>query len=312
MRGSHSAGQSGKYDAREGSSPGHYATSDVSMYDLVRAPGSATSLSGLSGHSQVSDSPMVTSLRTEAQEETTPDAKRVYNALARGGEPLPRRAEHVEAKRLPEYSDILDELRENNLDVSLEGSWNVDPYERDPDMTAHYVECFLSNVNDTLYHIFPRARFVLWLSSCRAKSADDKMLLYSMMALGSVFSDRPERVVALRRYSRIARLAIQKRQHALSLQLAQSHIIMGLWYYAMGSVIGTWDSIGAAGRAVSALRYNMESGGVVVDRNQICDYGLHPQAMMECRRRTFWVFFILDVSAHWCKPERPDRHTNSY
>lgn len=309
MRGSHSTGPPGKYDAREGSSLGHYATSDVSMYDLVRAPGSATPLSGLSGHSQVPDSPMVTSLRTD-HEETMPDAKRVYRDLTHGGDPLQRRAENVEAKRLPEYSDILDELREHNFDISLEGCWNIDPYEHDPEMTAHYVECFFSNLNDTIYHIFPRARFVLWLSSCREKSADDKMLLYSMMTLGSVFSDHPDRVVALRRYSRIARLAIQKRQHALSLQLAQSHIIMGLWYYAMGFVIGTWDSIGAAGRAVSALRCNMESG-IVADRNQICDYGLHPQAMMECRRRTFWVSFILDVSAYSCKPERSERHTNS-
>ena len=150
-------------------------------------------------------------------------------------------------------------------------------------------------MNDGLYHMFPHARFGSWLKACPTKSADDKMLLYSMMALGSVFSDRPDKMAAMKRYSRIARFAINRSQHTLSLQLAQSHIIMSLWYYATGSLVGSWDSIGAAGRAVFGLRYNVESGGVVVDQSQICDYGLHPQALIECRRRTFWIAFVLDV-----------------
>lgn len=215
-----------------------------------------------------------------------------------GAGPLARQPEHIETNRFPEYADILGELQAINPDDPLAASWHVDPYESDPEMAMHYVECFFSSVNDSLYHIFPHARFILWMKSCRTKSAEDRMLLYSMMALGSIFSDRPDRVVALRRYSRIVRFAIQKSQHTLSLQLAQSHLIMGLLYYATGSSVGSWDSIGTAGRVVSGLRYHMESGGVIVDQNQVCEYGLHPQALMECRRRTFWVSFILDVRVH--------------
>lgn len=249
----------------------------------------------------MSEGPLVTP--TEASSETMADADRALRArmykiphpFVSGADPLARQPEHIETNRLPEYAEILGELQAINTEDPLAASWQVDPYECDPEMVMHYVECFFSNVNDCLYHIFPHARFILWTKSCRTKSAEDKMLLYSMMAMGSLFSDRPERVVALRRYSRIACFAIQKSQHTLSLQLAQSHLIMGLWYYATGSLVGCWDSIGAAGRVVSGLRYNMESGGVIVDQSQACEYGLHPQALMECRRRTFWVSFVLDV-----------------
>lgn len=254
----------------------------------------------------MSEGPLVTP--TEGPSEITADADRALRArMCRtphpffgGADALARQPENTETNRLPQYADILDELQAVNPDDPLAASWHVDPYERDPEMTVHYVECFFSSVNDSLHHIFPHARFILWMKSCRTKSAEDKMLLYSMMALASLFSDRPDRVVALRRYSRIARFAIQKSQHTLSLQLAQSHLIMGLWYYAIGSLVGSWDSIGAAGRVVSGLQYNVESWGVIVDQNQVCEYGLHPQALMECRRRTFWVSFILDVSV--CKP----------
>ena len=162
----------------------------------------------------------------------------------------------------------------------------------------HYVESYMAHVNDGLYHIFPSARFVLWLKSCPSKSTEDKMLLYAMMALGAVFSARPDRLMALRRYSRVARFAAMKSQYALSLQLAQSHLILGILYYATGSLVGSWDSIGAAARVVSGLRYNVEAGGVIVDQSQISSYGLHVQALIECRRRTFWVAFILEVSMH--------------
>lgn len=215
-----------------------------------------------------------------------------------GADPLARQSEHIETNRLPKYADILGELQNVNTDDPTVASWQIDPYEGDPEMTMHYVECFFSSVNDSLYHIFPHARFILWMKSCRTKSAEDKMLLYSMIALGSLFSDRPDRVVTLRRSSRIACVAIEKSQHTMTLQLAQSYLIMSLWYYATGCLVGSWTSIGAAGRVVAGLRYNMESGVVIVDQNQACEYGLHPQALMECRRRTWWVSFILDVSTH--------------
>jgi hypothetical protein len=295
-------GQSSKYEGREGLSPG-LTNADVSpLYKMPRASNSATSLPGTSGHSPISEGAMLTPAGTEGTYQTMAEADRAYRSRMyriphpfTGDDSVARAPTHIEANRLPEYSEILGELRDINSDDPLAGSWNIDPFQNDPESTMHYIESYFSNVNDGLYYIFPRARFIQWLKTSHTKSAEDKMLLYSMMALGSIFSDRPGKVVALRRYSRTARFAVQKSQHTLSLQLAQSHLIWSLWYYATGSLVGCWDSIGAAGRAVSGLRYNMESGGVVVDHSSVCDFGLHPQALIECRRRTFWVAFVLDV-----------------
>lgn len=201
-----------------------------------------------------------------------------------------------ESQLPPSYADILMEIKEIDPEDSLAGFWNTDPYGVDPETTWHYMESYFSNVNDSLYHMFPRGRFSLWLQSSQIKSLEDKMLLYSMLTLGTVFSDRPDRLIAMRRFSRTARYAVERSQHSLSLQLAQSRIILGLWYYAVGALVQSWDSIGAAVRIVCGLRYNLESGGVIVDRSHICEYGLHPQALMECRRRTFWVAYLMDVS----------------
>lgn len=202
----------------------------------------------------------------------------------------------LSAHRPSEFSDLLGDLKENGTEEPLANSWSIDPYSDDPEMTIHLIESYFAYVNDGIYYIFPRARFLLWVTSCRTKSAEDRMMLYSMMALGSLFSDRPDRMSALRRFSRVARFASHKNQHSFSLQLAHTHLILGLLYYGAGSLIGCWDSLGAAGRVVSALRFNIESGGVITEQTQVCDYGLHPQALVECRRRTFWVTYILDVS----------------
>ncbi|KAJ5512234.1 hypothetical protein N7463_001786 [Penicillium fimorum] len=273
-----------------------------SLYDSVRASDSAASLPGTTGHSPMSEASMLTPAGQEAPYETMAEADRGLrslsyrfpSSLSSADDTLARSSAHIESTRTPEYSDILGELKDNNSDDPLAAAWHLDPYESDPEAAIHYTECYFLHVNDGLYHMFPHGRFGLWLKTEPAKSADDKMLLYSMMALGSVFSDRLDKMAAMKRYSRIARFAINRSQHTLSLQLAQSHMIMSLWYYATGSLVGSWDSIGAAGRAVFGLRYNVESGGVIVDQSQKCDYGLHPQALIECRRRTFWIAFVLD------------------
>ncbi|KAJ5165477.1 uncharacterized protein N7500_007307 [Penicillium coprophilum] len=273
-----------------------------SLYDSVRASDSATSLPGTTSHSPMSEASMLTPSGQEAPYETMAEAERALrsrsyrfpSSLSSADDTVGRSSAHIESTRSPEYSDILGELKENNSDDPLAASWYLDPYESDPEAAIHYTECYFLHVNDGLYHMFPHGQFGLWLKTDHTKSADDKMLLYSMMALGSVFSDRLDKMAAMKRFSRIARFAINRSQHTLSLQLAQSHVIMSLWYYATGSLVGSWDSIGAAGRAVFGLRYNVESGGVVVNQSQKCDYGLHPQALIECRRRTFWIAFVLD------------------
>lgn len=297
-----------RYEIRDGFTAGHnYPGSSGSFYSMVRASESSTSLPGTSSQSPVSEGAVLTPSAMEGVQENTLEAEHQrrlrVQSLSRvsvGVEEFSKRpAVHVP----PDYNEILMEMKDLDPQDPIACDWSIDPYEADPELTVHYIETYFNYINDRLYYMLPRKRFLLWLRSCHTKSLDDHMLLYSMMALGAIFSDRPDRVMALKRYSRTARYAVERSQHSLTLQLAQSRIIMSLWFYAIGALVKSWDAAGAAVRTVCGLRYNVESGGVIVDQTQqTCEYGLHPQALIECRRRTFWIAFMMDVGS----PERPD------
>lgn len=299
-RGNRAALKTSRYDGKDFPSSGLNPSGLFpSPYSAVRASESLTSLPG-SGQSPVSDASMLAPSTVESTQENMTDQEQSYRARmqelhhASSVDERGRTVAGPESQLSPEYEEILKEMKDIDPENSMAGVWNTDPYGSDPDVTMHYIECYFAN--DSLYHMFPQRRFLLWVQSCQTKSLEDKMLLYSMLTMGTVFSDRPDRLIAMRRYSRTARYAVERCQHSLSLQLAQSRIILSLWFYAVGALVRSWDSIGAVVRIVCGLRYNMESSGVIVDRSHVCEYGLHPQALMECRRRTFWVAYLMDVS----------------
>jgi hypothetical protein len=242
---------------------------------------------------------MLTPSAVDSNHESVTDSDQQYVArlqrMSSGHEHVSRHSMDSAGSSSTDYAEILTELKDLDAQDPLANDWRADPYGIDPELATHYIEAYFTFINDRLYYMFPRRRFLLWLRSCHTKSLDDNMLLYSMMTLGSVFSDRPDRMTALKRYSRTARYALEHNQHRLSLQLAQSRIIMSLWYYAIGALVKSWDAAGAAVRTVCGLRYNVEMGGVIVEQSQQCEYGLHPQALIECRRRTFWTAFLMDV-----------------
>ncbi|KAH1713845.1 hypothetical protein KXX40_004730 [Aspergillus fumigatus] len=272
-----------RYDTRDSSSSfvGHRPSSSAnSVYSAVRASESSASLPGTNSQSPMSDASMLTPPAINSAHEPSLDSDSHYRSrrqsLGRpssGAEdPNRRSVEGISARATPDYTEILMEMRDLDPHDPLAHEWNTDPFEHDAELTTHYVENYFTYVNDSLYYIFPRRRFLLWLRSCHAKSLEDKMLLYSMMTLGAIFSDRPDRLEAMKRASRTARYAVEHSRHNLSLQLAQSRIIMSLWYYAIGALEKSWDAVGAAVRTVCGLRYNVELGGVTVDRDRVCEH----------------------------------------
>ncbi|KAM0104098.1 hypothetical protein ACP6JE_001218 [Aspergillus fumigatus] len=254
-----------RYDTRDSSSSfvGHRPSSSAnSVYSAVRASESSASLPGTNSQSPMSDASMLTPPAINSAHEPSLDSDSHYRSrrqsLGRpssGAEdPNRRSVEGISARATPDYTEILMEMRDLDPHDPLAHEWNTDPFEHDAELTTHYVENYFTYVNDSLYYIFPRRRFLLWLRSCHAKSLEDKMLLYSMMTLGAIFSDRPDRLAAMKRASRTARYAVEHSRHNLSLQLAQSRIIMSLWYYAIGALEKSWDAVGAAVRTTAYLR----------------------------------------------------------
>ncbi|KAL4903388.1 hypothetical protein BDW74DRAFT_186061 [Aspergillus multicolor] len=277
-----------KYDIRDNAAVGN-----------PNNAGSSTSLPETNSQSPISDDSMLTPSAVDSHLDNLNDLDHQQAARLRyppvGHGHIPRHSMSSAASSVStDYAEILTEIKDLDAHDPLAADWKAGPYAIDPESATHYTEMYFTYVNDRLYYMFPRRRFLLWLKSYHTKSLADNMLLYCMMSLGSVFSDRPDKLAVMKRFSRTARYALEHSQHNLSLQLAQSRIIISLWYYAVGALVKSWDAAGAAVRTVCGLRYNVELGGVVVEQTQPCEYGLHPQALIECRRRTFWIAFLTD------------------
>lgn len=175
--------------------------------------------------------------------------------------------------------------------------WGNDPYEVDPDITMHYVETYLIHVNSATYRMFPRDLFTKWLVNEKSKTQDDLMLIYTMLAMGSVFSSRTERKHEGSLFGKIARYAVERNHGNYSLQLIQSRLLLAFFHFSMGDAHKAWDYGGMGFRVTSGLRFNLEEGVTDISDDDVMDYGLNRYALEECRRRTFWAAYMMDVSA---------------
>lgn len=173
--------------------------------------------------------------------------------------------------------------------------WNNDPYDADALVTTHYIELYFNHVNTASHRIFPRGPFSRWLEAERCKSPDDLMLIYSMMALGTTFSLKPDRKAKGSLFSQIGRIAVDKSQSKYSLQLAQSRILLALYHFASGDSAVAWDFVGMGMRATLGLKLNLEEECKDVRECDSLEYGLNRNALSECRRRTYWSAYIIDV-----------------
>jgi hypothetical protein len=150
--------------------------------------------------------------------------------------------------------------------------------------------------------MFPRQPFLKWVETNHEKSLDQLMLLYSVLAMGSVFSLDPDHKALGKRFAAIAAYATEKRFGKFTLQLCQSRLTLALFNFARGRAQEAWDFCGAGLRALSALKLNTEQGirelfETPADALGEPEYGLDRRTLEECCRRTFWSGFLMDVSS---------------
>ena len=173
-----------------------------------------------------------------------------------------------------------------------------DPYDIDPQITSHYMEMYFNHINAATCHIFPRQSFLYWFQHTKTKSPAELMTVYAMLALGSVFSFRNESVSEGSLFLEVAKFAVEGGHGKFSLQLIHSRLMLALYYFALGNSEAAWDYGGMAIRAASALRLNQESNCRHCKEGEVSEYGLKGNIIVECRRRTFWTAYMIDVS-HW-------------
>lgn len=175
-------------------------------------------------------------------------------------------------------------------------SWQADPYELDAELTTQLIDIYFVRVNAATYSMFPRRPFTCWVEKCRDKTPEDLMLLYSMLAMASVFSSCSRRNSLLKDFASIAQHAVDKSHGKFSLQLAQSRMMLALYHFASGKPKEAWDYCGMGLRAAAALDLSTEKGALAFSEDGAQDYGFSRPALAECRRRTFWSLYLMDVS----------------
>ncbi|KAF2871270.1 hypothetical protein BDV95DRAFT_495057 [Massariosphaeria phaeospora] len=191
-----------------------------------------------------------------------------------------------------------DDPRRGSHQDQLTLQWEQDPFETDARLTMHLLDLYFLHAGRATYGMFPRRPFMKWVETHRDKNQDHLMLLYSVLAMGSVFSADPDKRAIGKRFAAIAAYATEKRFGKFTLQLCQSRLMLALYNFARGKSQEAWDFCGAGLRAISALKLNTEEGvKELPDISPGPDYGFDRPTLEECCRRTFWSGFLMDVSS---------------
>jgi hypothetical protein len=190
-------------------------------------------------------------------------------------------------------------------------SLSVDPLQVDSGLTLYYVDKYFSHVDNATYGALPKEAFVRWVKTSSSKSPADKMLLYAILAMGSVFSRRPESDMHRSIFADMAREAASKSAGTLSIQLIQTRLILAMLAFSQGWDNLSWDFCGSAVRTAFGMRLNTEEGVRRIHEDEELDYGLEYPMLVECRRRTFWSAYIMDCFNGCCSASMTRTYSRS-
>lgn len=196
-----------------------------------------------------------------------------------------------------ENDQVADDPRRDSYQDHLAIQWEQDPYETDPMLTTHLLDLYFLHAGRATYGMFPRRPFIAWVKSSHEKSQDHLMLLYTILAMGSLFSSDPDKRTLGKRFAAVASYAAEKRFGRFTLQLCQSRLLLALYLFARGKSQEAWDFCGAGLRAISALKLNTEEGvNELAESTPDPDFSFDRRTFEECCRRTFWFGLLMDVS----------------
>ena len=173
-------------------------------------------------------------------------------------------------------------------------SLDADPFQVDANLSQAYLAAYFKHFNAQLYCIFPQQRFMEWASDGRRKPNHDKLIVYSMMALGTVFS--PGRCAEHQEILMdIVEQTLRSGSCLPTLQVVQARLLMTMLRFSRGELLAARDSCALLMKMAMDLGLNNEP--TVVE--PLC-FGLDDQSNRECRRRTFWTAYMVDSSLHYC------------
>ncbi|PNS21088.1 hypothetical protein CAC42_3426 [Sphaceloma murrayae] len=175
--------------------------------------------------------------------------------------------------------------------ISGSGTWDVDPFETNPDDTVRLLNAFFVQSIACCNNLFPKRPFWKWVTGNRHKSTDERMVLLAMLAIGGATAkDKSSFAVSC---AERASLAAASRLGKFGLPLAQARLLLCIYRYAKGhdSLASEYQS--GAINVLKMCGMNTEAGCAVSDSDPVL-FDLKREQLVESKRRTFWSVLLLD------------------
>ncbi|KAK5042362.1 hypothetical protein LTR84_012814 [Exophiala bonariae] len=180
------------------------------------------------------------------------------------------------------------------LSTNLTFSLQADPYEINPRVTLNCVGKFFTFVDRQASAAIPNAMFVRWLKMCKDKSQPDKMMIYSILALGSIFADASTSRTYTSAFSTIVQEGLTLCGEEPTFQLAMTYLLSTLLSISTGEYNTAWNCCGSAIRTLFALQFNTEAGIWTRSKSGSWEAQLDTYTLIECRRSLTWAAFIIE------------------
>ncbi|KAJ4419680.1 hypothetical protein N0V85_000927 [Neurospora sp. IMI 360204] len=177
-------------------------------------------------------------------------------------------------------------------------AWQIDPYVSDPQSVISTITSFFVSTDATTFRFLPEKAFKTWVQNNahhRNKSPEDLMLVYSILALGSLLSTAGSggldpRKEKTNHYAQVARYATE---HAtMSLQLVQARILLSLYYMAISRLIDANEMSSSAVSAAAYLQLNLE-----LDQSPDRLNGLFPTRMAVTNPADIFLRLPMDIGS---------------
>lgn len=171
--------------------------------------------------------------------------------------------------------------------------WRVDPCVQDMTGASKTLTEFFIHADATMLMRFvPERIFKSWAAdSAGRKSSEDLMVIYSMLAFGTVLSEAPRSLAA--QLAQVAKYA-QGRTRIDSIQAVQGRLLLAAYHATLCNTDEAAKLITEAAESAAALQLNLELDQSAEASRTMFPFGLNRIGYSEARRRTFWALFIFE------------------
>jgi hypothetical protein len=170
-----------------------------------------------------------------------------------------------------------------------------DPFLAYPKLTVYYAQLYFANFNAGRYNVFPERPFMRWLTMAKNKSPKELMVLFAIMAVGSVYSNKQCAREDGSVFMGLVMDEINRTYGIFNPQSVQSRLLLSYYCLCVGKYSVAWALSGSAFRVAIGMKMHLEPEEDSAECNDNA-YGFSNVMAAECHRRTFWQAFLFDVS----------------